>query len=435
MQIDPELRAHIPELRGDEKSILEESIKTDGCRDPLILWQEENILLDGHNRYEICTRLNIDFKTTLIALPDKSAAIAWIEDNQLGRRNLTPDQFRYYLGRKYERAKKGHGGDRKSSDQNEHLKTAERVASEHGTSAPTVRRAAEYSKNLDAVSTVVGDSFKRDVLSGKEKVTTGDLRHLADEAKDEEISFNNEKEAEEWLKNKRKKKREDKEVKLNDEKQRIAEQTKESPNPPVVSCESYESWLEKQEPCDLLLTDPPYSTDVDDVQVFAAKWLPMALSKVKPTGRAYVFIGAYPKELQAYLSVKIPTQILVWTYRNTLGPSPKMDYKLNWQAVLYYRFGESGDLDCPIMNEQFSVQDIAAPDGRHFNRYHEWQKPDEIAERFVRHSTQEGDIVLDPFCCTGTFVLAASKLGRKGLGCDISRDNLRIAEERGCLIK
>jgi DNA modification methylase len=86
------------------------------------------------------------------------------------------------------------------------------------------------------------------------------------------------------------------------------------------------------------------------------------------------------------------------------------------------------------MNEQFSVQDISAPDGRHFNRYHEWQKPDEIAERFIRHATREGDKVIDPFCCTGTFILAASKLGREGFGCDISEENLEIAKERGCII-
>lgn len=45
---------------------------------------------------------------------------------------------------------------------------------------------------------------------------------------------------------------------------------------------------------DLLLTDPPYSTDVEDIEAFAAERLPLALAKVKPTGRAYICIGAYP---------------------------------------------------------------------------------------------------------------------------------------------
>jgi hypothetical protein len=39
---------------------------------------------------------------------------------------------------------------------------------------------------------------------------------------------------------------------------------------------------------DCLLTDPPYSTDVPDVAAFAVEWLPLALARIAPTGRAYV---------------------------------------------------------------------------------------------------------------------------------------------------
>jgi len=182
----------------------------------------------------------------------------------------------------------------------------------------------------------------------------------------------------------------------------------------------------------LLLTDPPYSTDVDDIYKFA-EWLPLALSKLKDTGRAFVFVGAYPRELQAYMDVALPEQVLVWTYRNTLGPSPKHDYKLNWQAILYYRMKNAPPLDCPVMLEQFSVQDLNAPDGRLGDRYHAWQKPMEIGERFIRHATKPGDVVADPFACTGTFLLAAAKLGRRGIGCEIDAEHLDIAVTRGCV--
>jgi len=183
-----------------------------------------------------------------------------------------------------------------------------------------------------------------------------------------------------------------------------------------------------------LLTDPPYSTDVEDIQAFAQSWLPLALSKVKPTGRAFVFIGAYPKELAAYLATAMPEQVLVWTYRNTLGPTPAHNYKLNWQAILYFRGVDAEPLDCPVMLEQFSVQDISAPDGRQGDRYHAWQKPLEIADRFIRHTTKPGATVLDPFACTGTFLVAAAALGRVAKGCDISAENTSIAERRGCKV-
>lgn len=197
-------------------------------------------------------------------------------------------------------------------------------------------------------------------------------------------------------------------------------------------------WLATQELCDLLLTDPPYSTDVPDIQSFSVSWLPIALAKVKSTGRAYVFIGSYPDELLAYLTVSKSItamkleNVLVWTYRNTLGPIPKIKYKNNWQACLYFVGPDASPLNCPEMLEQFSVQDISAPDGRQGDRYHEWQKPMEIAERFIRHSTTVGQLVLDPFSGTGTHLLAAAKLGRVAHGCDINQTMIDIAVKRGC---
>lgn len=88
MQIDPGLRALIPPLQPDELAQLEANLLAEGCRDPLVTWR--GVLLDGHHRHEICTRLNIPFEVLELELPDRNAAIAWIAANQLGRRNLTP---------------------------------------------------------------------------------------------------------------------------------------------------------------------------------------------------------------------------------------------------------------------------------------------------------------------------------------------------------
>jgi DNA modification methylase len=205
---------------------------------------------------------------------------------------------------------------------------------------------------------------------------------------------------------------------------------------PIITKADYIDWLPKQEQCDLLLTDPPYSTEISDIEIFASNWLPMALNKIKPTGRAYIFIGAYPKEIEAYLKIKTPkivlSNILVWAYQNVIGPSSEFDYNLNWQAILYYRGLEVSKLECPILIEQFAVQNINAPDGRTGIRYSPWQKPAELAERFIRHSTRPGDLILDPFAGTGTFLLAATKFKRKAKGCDNSEDMVKIAIQRGC---
>jgi DNA modification methylase len=188
---------------------------------------------------------------------------------------------------------------------------------------------------------------------------------------------------------------------------------------------------------DLLLTDPPYSTDVDDMPAFLDTWLYAALDTVKDTGRAFICIGPYPEELALYVTRLVKYDrltfgnVLVWTYRNTIGPTPSHAFKNNWQAILYLYGKDAPPLDSPALTDQFSVIDISAPDGRQGDRYHAWQKPAALAERLIRISTKPGDFVLDPFCCTGTFGLAAADLGRRSLSGDINPDNLVIFAERG----
>jgi len=190
---------------------------------------------------------------------------------------------------------------------------------------------------------------------------------------------------------------------------------------------------------DLLFTDPPYSTYIEPIEAFVDSWLLSALSKVKDTGSAYIFIGAYPREIAAYLNVLLgqtafTVQTLVWSYKNTLGPAPSHSYKNNYQMVLFLRGKNAPRLQPANLLEQFSSQEMRAPDGRLKDRFHSWQKPYKIADMFVRHSTTQGDIVIDPFMCTGTFILAAADLGRIGLGCDNDDEVLKTAEERGCII-
>jgi hypothetical protein len=97
--IDPEFKALIPPLAPEELAQLEANILQDGCRDPLVTWQ--GIIVDGHNRHAICTKHDLPFKTVEMEFADRDAAMDWMDANQLGRRNLKPDQFTLLLGRQY----------------------------------------------------------------------------------------------------------------------------------------------------------------------------------------------------------------------------------------------------------------------------------------------------------------------------------------------
>ena len=58
------------------------------------------------------------------------------------------------------------------------------------------------------------------------------------------------------------------------------------------------------------------------------------------------------------------------------------------------------------------------------------QKPIILLERIIKLSTNKGDIVLDPFCGSGTACVASKIMGRKYIGIDISRDAVSIAQNR-----
>jgi len=80
----------IPPLSTEEFELLEASIKKEGCRDPIVTWN--NTIIDGHNRYAICIKHNIPFKTVEHSFEDDDEAKLWIIENQMARRNLTPYQ-------------------------------------------------------------------------------------------------------------------------------------------------------------------------------------------------------------------------------------------------------------------------------------------------------------------------------------------------------
>ncbi len=86
--IDDEFESLILPLTDGEYQLLKASIEANGCLDPVIVWQEEQILLDGHNRVEICDELETQFDVREMSFESRAAAKEWVILHQLGRRNL-----------------------------------------------------------------------------------------------------------------------------------------------------------------------------------------------------------------------------------------------------------------------------------------------------------------------------------------------------------
>lgn len=98
-RIDPELNAVLPNLSEEDYSSLEKSLLTDGYKGaPIMVWGD--VIVDGHNRYEICNKHHIPYEVKQIDFESKDEAVRWMVRQQIGRRNLTPIQ-RIEIAEKY----------------------------------------------------------------------------------------------------------------------------------------------------------------------------------------------------------------------------------------------------------------------------------------------------------------------------------------------
>lgn len=89
LTISQEFKSLITSLSYSEFGQLTNSIKENGCISPIIVWGSQNTIVDGHNRYEICTKLNIHYDVSNLEFNSESEAKIWIIKNQFGRRNLS----------------------------------------------------------------------------------------------------------------------------------------------------------------------------------------------------------------------------------------------------------------------------------------------------------------------------------------------------------
>ena len=86
LKINPSFRDLIPPLADHEREGLEEDIKHFGCYTPIITWN--GFIIDGHHRYEICTKHKLTFTTEEREFEDEIAVKRWMINNQFSRRNL-----------------------------------------------------------------------------------------------------------------------------------------------------------------------------------------------------------------------------------------------------------------------------------------------------------------------------------------------------------
>jgi hypothetical protein len=188
--IDEEFKALLPALDQQTYAMLEESLLKNGCMNPLVLWN--GVLIDGHNRYEICKKHKIPFTTVDKEFGSRDEALIWIISTQVARRNLTPIQLSYFRGVHYNADKRMAGNKTGRNQHSEELahselipqSTVKRLSDQYNVSEATIKRDAQAAAAIDAIGKNSPEA-KKNILSGAAEIDRKYLRELG--AEPEEI--------------------------------------------------------------------------------------------------------------------------------------------------------------------------------------------------------------------------------------------------------
>ena len=198
LKTDPEFQSQIPPLTDDEFKQLEENILKEGkLLSPLIVWN--NTLVDGHNRYAILQKHpEICFSTMPLRFANREEALAWICKNQLGRRNLTPEQKKFLIGKQYsvEHRKSGGNGNNQYTATTQEAVPEElcqidtipptsaeasirkQIAERNNVSESYVVRSEKFMRGVEIMEQMMPGT-KEKILSGQFKVRDTDMHRLA----------------------------------------------------------------------------------------------------------------------------------------------------------------------------------------------------------------------------------------------------------------
>lgn len=177
-----EIQLLIQPVPEDDYSSLEENIFDNGCHDPITIW--DNIIIDGHKRYDICCQWNIPFSTRSIPFKQLCDVVSYICMQQLHRQDLTNEYRKYLLGRLYQAESEIGARDFILSTPTSQERianplpnqpcnkyaTAKRIGQEYHISHGTVLKYSTYAKCLDSIRSKEEVLFSR-ILMGKLKVS------------------------------------------------------------------------------------------------------------------------------------------------------------------------------------------------------------------------------------------------------------------------
>ena len=418
--VDPQLRSLIPALQASEFDMLEASILAEGVRDPVVVWEGQDVIVDGHNRHAICDKHGLVYPTVAMSFEDRDAVIQWMCENQLGRRNLTDAARSDLRGKLYRQIRKREGRPEKRG-QNDHVtgRANERVAQQEGVSPKTVQRDAQYSEALDTLEELGVD--RQEFTSGKRNVRKNHVLELAktaqadpDLARDAWLRVSQQGQTSGAIKAAIRDAR-------NDRASHVVDQTKDE----LVTIHhgDFYSLSQDLEPgsVDAIITDPPYPAE------FLPLWSQLgevAMRVLKPGGWCIAYTG---KQHLDEVIVRLRDEGLAYYWQ--------IVFQQTVHAVIHPR--KVNTTYKPIL--LFQKPPITRPDGYFQDtirgggvekQQHEWQQSVDGFAWLIDKFTNVGDTVLEPFAGGGTCLIAARNLRRFCIGYEIDQASHAAAADR-----
>lgn len=197
---------------------------------------------------------------------------------------------------------------------------------------------------------------------------------------------------------------------------------------------------------DLIVTDPPYKCisggkphskeqpggmlSKNDGKIFKHNdiepevWFPEIYRVLKQQTHCYVMTNLINLESYMRLARKVGFQIhnlLIWEKSNCVT---NRWYMKNCEYVLFLRKGRAKQINNAGSKTVHQFKNIVG------KKTHPTEKPVDLMKFYIENSSNYGNIVFDPFCGTGSSMVAGKELGRKYIGCEIDKEYYDIATRR-----
>jgi len=204
------------------------------------------------------------------------------------------------------------------------------------------------------------------------------------------------------------------------------------------------------ESIDLVVTDPPYNVlrsnknlekadwdhfkTLDDFLLFTKKWMGECYRVLKKNSVLYTFWSQkYMKEfwnLEQPFAIK---RMIIWHHPNCTKGFNSREYLWTYDPIFYCIKGKGHKFNGSFLQkDNVDVFKFATPQTNYKKdkQVHFLQKPLELVKKLIKNSSDEGDLVLDPFMGSGTTAIACLELNRRFIGFEINPDYVEMAYRR-----